>query len=93
MNVIATKGKALPQYTLYYDADKNLADLPLSVQQCLEAMGEVTFQRTRDLTGCMDTHSRTVVEAIRTKGAYLEKTSVDITVSIVPVGGDPGQQR
>lgn len=93
MKVIAIKGKAKSEYTLYYAAGKQTTELPQKVQQCLQALGEIFLKKEIDLTGKTDTHSNNILKGIDAEGAYFEKTTVEFTESVVPSSQVPGDRR
>jgi hypothetical protein len=69
MKVRVIKGKAKPQYTLFYPADKDISELPEQVQLGVKALGEIFSSEVRDLTHATDFTSREILEKIQSEGA------------------------
>lgn len=74
MKVIMIKGKAKPQYTVFYPADKQIAELPENVQLGIQALGDIFHSEERDLTHATDPASREIIERIQHIGAHLAET-------------------
>lgn len=84
MKVIAIKGKAKPQYTVYYPADKKISELPEQVQLGIKALGEIFRSEERDLTHAKDFTSKEIIQKIQSEGGYLQETKIAFTESVVP---------
>ena len=83
MKVIVIKGKAKPQYTVFYSADKKISELPEQVQFVIKTLGEIILSEERDLTHANDFTSKEIVEKIQSDGAYIQETKIIITESVV----------
>lgn len=83
MKVIAIRGKAKPQYTVYYPADKKISELPEQVQLGIKALGKIVLSEERDLTHANDFTSKEIIKKIQSEGAYLQETKITLTESVV----------
>ncbi len=73
MRIKILRGSYKPQYTLYINADKPIANLPQDAQKAINAIGKLTLLSEEDFTNKTDDLSNEIVMKINRDGAYFSK--------------------